>query len=101
LNWFYFNRAQSVLAKKQLDEAKELAAHVEELDQRGYLYSEIAKEVLNHIENQAQARQILDEVVAAAGKAPNTMVMARTLLAVVYLYTKIETPAKGQPKKVP
>ena len=90
LNWIYFNRAQGAINLKQLDEARRLAARVSELDQRAYLYSEIAKEALNQAENQQQAQQILDEVLTAAGKAPNTMVTARTLLAVTYLYTKID-----------
>ena len=90
LNWLYFGRAQSAISLKQLDDARRLAAKVGELDQRAFLYSEIAKEALNHAENQNQAREILDEVITAASKAPNTMVTARTLLAVAYLYTKVD-----------
>jgi hypothetical protein len=91
LNWLYFNRAQLALNNKQLDDARRLAAKVSELDQRAYLYSEIAKEALNHAESQQQAREILDEVFNAAGRAPNnSMSTARTLLAVAYLYSKID-----------
>jgi hypothetical protein len=88
LNWFYFTRAQST---KQLDEARRLAGLVSELDQRAFLYSSIAQEAIKHTESQQQAREILEEVLSAADKAPNnTMTTARTLLAVAYLYTKID-----------
>jgi hypothetical protein len=88
LNWFYFTRAQNT---KQLDEARRLAGLVSELDQRAFLYSGIAQEAIKHTESQQQAREILEEVLSAANKAPNnTMATARTLLAVAYLYTKID-----------
>lgn len=90
LNWFYFARSRSEIKDNQLAEARRLAAKVEELDQRAYLYSEIAEESLKRIENQMQARELLDEVTAAAAKAPNTIVTARTLLAAAFLYTKID-----------
>jgi len=92
LNWFYFTRAQST---KQFDEARRLAGLVSELDQRAFLYSGIAQEAIKHTESQQQAREILEEVLSAANKAPNnTMATARTLLAVAYLYTKID-PARA------
>jgi hypothetical protein len=90
LNWFYFGRSRSAIKDNQLDEARRLASKVEELDQRAYLYSEIAEESLKTIENQMQARELLDEVTAAATKAPNTIVTARTLLAAALLYTKVD-----------
>ncbi len=90
LNWFYFGRSRSAIKDNQLDEARRLASKVEELDQRAYLYSEIAEESLKTIENQMQARELLDEVTAAATRAPNTIVTARTLLAAALLYTKVD-----------
>lgn len=90
LNWFYFSRSGSAIEDNQLAEARRLASKVEELDQRAYLYSEIAEESLKTIENQMQARELLDEVIAAAAKAPNTIVSARTLLAAAFLYTKVD-----------
>ena len=60
------------------------------MDQRAYLYSEIAKESLERIENQNQARELLDGIVTTASKGPNTIVTARTLLATAYLYLKID-----------
>ncbi len=90
LNWFYFSRSTTAIKDKQLDEARRRASKVEELDQRAYLYSEIAEESLKTIENQTQARELLDEVIAAAAKAPNTIVTARTLLAAAFLYTKVD-----------
>jgi hypothetical protein len=90
LNWLYFDRTQRAIKDQKLDEARKLAVRVEELDQRAWLYSRIAEESLKHNVDQTQARDVLDEVVAAAAKAPNTPVTARSLLGVAYLYTKID-----------
>lgn len=90
LNWIYFGRAQKLIKDKQFGEAKALAARVEELDQRAFLYAEIATQSLNRIEIQSQAREMLDEILTVAEKAPNTIVTARTLLTMAYLYTKID-----------
>jgi hypothetical protein len=90
LNWLYFERTQRALKDQKLDEARKLAGKVEELDQRAYLYSRIAEESLKQHVDQTQARELLDEVIAAAAKAPATMVTLRALLGVAYLYTKID-----------
>ena len=90
-NRFYFYRTQSLIKDKQLDEARNYAAKVSELDQRAYLYSRIAEESLKQAEDQTQAREMLNEIADAAAKAPNTIVTARALLALAYLYSKIDT----------
>jgi len=90
LNWIYFSRTQSAIRNKQLNEARKLAAKVDELDQRGYLYFQIAEESLRQSIDQTQAREMLEEVVDSAAKAPATMVTARTQLGVAYLYTKFD-----------
>jgi hypothetical protein len=90
LDWIYFGRAQKAITDRRLDEARKLAARVGELDQRAFLYSQIAEETLKQADNLAQARDVLDEVVTAATKAPNTIVTARALLAAAYLYTRID-----------
>ncbi|MEK6281079.1 MAG: hypothetical protein AABN95_12065 [Acidobacteriota bacterium] len=90
LNWFYFNRTNEAIKQKQLVQARTLAAKVEELDHRGFLYFRIADESLKENVDQTQAREMLEEVVVAAAKAPSTMVSARTQLGVAYLYTKID-----------
>lgn len=90
LNWLYFSRTQNAIKEKQLAQARSLAAKVEELDQRGYLYFRIAEESLKQSVDQTQAREMLEEVAAAAAKAPATMVTARTQLGVAYLYTKVD-----------
>ena len=90
LEWVYFSRAQRAVSDKQLAEARALAAKVEEMDQRAYLYSEIAKEALRKIETQTQARELLDEIVATAAKGPETTVTARALFSAAYLYLKID-----------
>lgn len=91
LDWFYFSRAQGALKDKRLDDAMRLAARVQETDQRAYLYSEIARESLKKIQNQNQARQLLDDILTTAAKGPNTLVTARALLSVAYLYLKIDS----------
>lgn len=90
LNWIYFDRAQRAIKDQKLDEAHKLAAKVEELDQRAWLYSRIAEDSIKQHADQTQAREVLDEVVDAAAKAPSTPVTARALLGVAYLYTKID-----------
>ncbi|HZN08539.1 MAG TPA: hypothetical protein VFB65_17205 [Pyrinomonadaceae bacterium] len=90
LNWFYFFRTQALLTDKKIDEARALAAKVNELDQRAYLFSRIAEESLKETEDQTRAREMLNELAAAVAKAPKTIVSARTLLALAYLYAKID-----------
>lgn len=90
LNWLYFDRTERALKDQKLSEARKLAFRVEELDQRAWLYLRIAEESLKHNPDQTEAREVLDEVLAAAAKAPNTPVTARALMGVAYLYTKID-----------
>lgn len=90
LNWIYFSRTQSAIKNKQLNEARKLAAKVDELDQRAYLYFQISEQSLKESADQTRAREMLEEVVDGAAKAPATIVTARTQLGVAYLYTKID-----------
>lgn len=90
LDWIYFGRSRTAIKDKQFVEARRLASKVEELDQRAYLYSQIAEELLKTIDDQTQARELLEEVITAAAQAPNTIVTARTLLAAAFLYTTVD-----------
>lgn len=90
LNWVYFERAQQATSDKKLDEAKRFAAKVAELDQRAYLYLKIAEASIKQTKSDTEARELLEEVVTIASKAPDTMVKARALLGVAYLYTNVE-----------
>ena len=90
LNWYYYFSAQSLIASKDLREARKLAAKVTELDQRAYLFTQIAEESLKQTEDQAEARDVLNEISQAISKAPKTIVTARALLALAYLYAKID-----------
>lgn len=90
LNWLYFDRAQRAIKDKKLDEARKLAANVQELDQRAHLYLKIAEESLKQNPDQTQAQEMLDEVVAAAAKAPITVVRVRVQLGVAHLYSKLD-----------
>jgi hypothetical protein len=86
----YFDRAQRALKEKKNAEARQLAAKVDELDQRAYLYSQIAEESIKQTKNDAQAREMLEDVINAVAKAPNTEVKARAQLAVAYLYSTFD-----------
>ena len=90
LNWFYYFSAQSLIASKELSEARKYAARVTELDQRAYLFTRIAEESLKQTEDQAEARDLLNEISNDIGKAPKTIVTARALLALAHLYAKID-----------
>jgi hypothetical protein len=90
LNWLYFVRAQSAAKSGALDDARKLAEHVEALDERALLFLEIADSGLKRADDRVRAEELLDAVVAAAGKAPETETKARALLGVAYLYTKLD-----------
>ena len=90
LSRLYFNRSQEALKNKQFDEARRLASKVEQLDQRAYLYSSIVSESIKAAKNDVEIRGILEEVLEVTAKAPNTEVKARALLAVAYLFAKVD-----------
>jgi len=90
LDWVYFNRAQRALKDKSFDEASKAASRVQEMDQRAYLYSEIAKAIILQPESQIIVRDLLEQIVGTAEKAPTTIVTARALLAAANLYLKFD-----------
>ena len=90
LNWLYFDRSQRAIKDKRLDEARMLAAKVDELDQRAHLYLSIAEESLKQNPDQTQTQEMLEEIVTAAAKAPATVVRARVQLGVANLYTRLD-----------
>ena len=90
LNWFYYFRAQAMIAQKNLSEARMSATKVTELDQRAYLFTRIAEESLKTNEDQTEARDLLNEISNAVSKAPKTIVSARALLALAHLYAKVD-----------
>lgn len=89
-NWFYYSRAQSLLSDKDFAEARKMAAKVEELDQRAYLFTRIAEESMKQSEDQTEVREMLNEIAVAIAKAPKTINSARALLALAHLYTKLD-----------
>ena len=90
LMWFYFFNTQSLIKDKELDQARKSASKVADLDLRAYLFSRIAEESIKDSEDQTQARELLNEIAAAAAKAPKTIVSARALLALANLYAKLD-----------
>jgi hypothetical protein len=90
LDWLYFNLAKRALTARSFDEAAKFAANVQELDQRAYLYSEIAKAHASKLANQNLARELLEQIINTAEKAPNTVVTARALLTAADLYLSFD-----------
>jgi hypothetical protein len=90
LNWYYYFYAQSLIGSKDLTEARKFAGKVTELDLRAYLFTRIAEESLKQTEDQAEARDVLNEISNEISKAPKTIVTARASLALANLYGKID-----------
>ena len=90
LSRFYFNRTLAALKEDSFSEARKLAANVDELDQRAYLYSRIAADSIKQAKNEVEVREMLEEVVSSASKAPDTEIKARALLGIAYLYSRID-----------
>ena len=86
----YFVRSQKLLKDKKADEARRLAAKVEEPDQRAYLYAKIADESLKQKRNDADVREMLEDVVDTVAKSSDSEVKARAMLVVVHLYSTID-----------
>jgi len=86
----YFYRAQKVIKEKRIDEARKLAAKVEEPDQRAYLYAQIATESLKQTKVDTEVREMLEDVLQAVAKAPNSEVKVRAMLVVVHIYSTID-----------
>ncbi|HMH42778.1 MAG TPA: hypothetical protein VK557_04800, partial [Pyrinomonadaceae bacterium] len=86
----YFYRSQKLLKEKKIGESRRLAAKVEEPDQRAYLYAQIATESLKQTKNDTEVREMLEDVLQAVAKAPNSEVKARAMLVVVHLYIAID-----------
>jgi len=86
MSYVYFRRSQKALREKKIDEARRLAARVEEPDQRAYLYAQVAGESLKQKRNDVNVSEMLEEVVDAVAKAPDSDVKARAMLVVVHLY---------------
>ena len=91
LSRLYFDRTLAVLKEDSFDEARKLAGKVDELDQRAYLYSRIAADSIKQAKNEVEVREMLEEVVSSAGKAPDTEIKARALLGIAYLYSRIDS----------
>lgn len=90
LTFTYFKRTQKAIKDGQFFEASQLAKNIEQLDFRAYLSYEMAAAALKKEEEKVRAKEILEDVLELAYKAPTTNEKARTLLGVVYLYAKID-----------
>ena len=86
----YFKRSQAQLKDKKLDEARQLAAKVEEPDQRAYLYAKIADEMLRQKKDDTDVREMLQDVIDTVAKSSDSEVKVRAMLVVVHLYSTID-----------
>jgi hypothetical protein len=90
VNFVYFARAQSLIKQQKTAEARVLASRVEELDNRAYLYSAIAAEIMKQMQVDSEARALLEEVATATEKAPDSEIKVRALFGLAYLFAGIE-----------
>lgn len=90
LEWLYFQRTKEAINARRFDEAERLLGKVEGREQRSFLQVEIAKGLLNKIETQTRAREILEEGIAEANKASMTTFAARTLFTASNLFSKMD-----------
>jgi hypothetical protein len=90
LTFIYFKRTQKAIKDGQFFDASQLVKKVEQLDFRAYLSYETAAAALKKEEEKSRAKEILEEVLELAYKAPSTNEKARTLLGVTYLYAKLD-----------
>jgi len=86
----YFNRSQKQLKDNKFDEARRLAAKVEELDQRAYLYAQIADTSLKQKTSDTDVREMLEDVLATVAKSEDSEMKARAMLVVVHLYSRFD-----------
>ncbi len=90
LEWLYFHRVLSALKEKQFEQAETLAAKVEGHEQRAFLFTEIARELLTRSDSPTKAQELLDVAITEAKKAGVTIFAARSLLTASQLYAKID-----------
>jgi hypothetical protein len=90
LSRLYFNRSLAALKEHNFADARKLAVKVEELDERTYLYSRIAADSMKQAKNREEVREMLEEVISSAAKAPDTEMKARALFGIAYLYSQID-----------
>lgn len=86
LDYVYFRRGQKAANAGDFDEARRLAERLDALEARALLFLNIAAEGLKRADDKQRAEELLNAVVAAARKAPDTEVKARALLGVAHLY---------------
>jgi hypothetical protein len=89
LEWLYFRRAATAIKTREFKEAEKLTSRLEGREQRAYLYTELAKALLNTA-MQTHAREVLDEGITEAKKAGASIFAARMLLTASNLYAKID-----------
>jgi hypothetical protein len=90
LSRLYFDRAQMAIRDGHFGEARRLASKVVEVDQRAYLYCRIVMSKTKEVRTNTQVIEMLEDVVSAAVKAPDSEVKARALFGVAHQYARID-----------
>lgn len=90
LTFTYFKRTQKATKEGQFFEASQLVKKIDQLDYRAYLSYEMAAATGKKEEEKGRTKEILEDVLEIAYKAPSTNEKARTLLGVTYLYAKLD-----------
>jgi hypothetical protein len=95
-SYLYFRWTQQALKDGRIDDASRLSKKVVEPDYRALLSFEIADAALKKLNDRARAAELLDAVVSAAGKAPDTPAKARALLGAAHLYADFDATRSSQ-----
>lgn len=90
LDFVYNEKSQQALKEGRPDEAVRLAEKVEPFDQRAVLLLGVAATGLRTSDDRQRAITLLEDVIKAAQRAPDTETKARALLGAAHLYTKFD-----------
>jgi hypothetical protein len=89
-DWLYFNHAKTAITSKLFDDAERLASKINLPELRAYLHLGIASELLTKQETHNRGRELLEQAITEAKKAPRTIGAARILLTASNAYVKTD-----------
>lgn len=89
LSWLHFDAAGKAIEEKRFDDARRHALEVPAIDQRAYLFFQIANAALKQ-KDRVLAIEMLEEAAQKASAAEASMEKLRALLAIAQLYSSID-----------
>lgn len=96
-NYFYFQRSKLAIKENRMDDAREFARKVPEIEHRAILFFEIATEQLKNVNEASRVFDTLNEVSKLARQAENSVAKAQVLLGLATMYEKVNhTAALGE-----